>query len=85
MQTFFAKVVQEKEKKLMEYEFNSKLLHDILPCNKYLFKWKIRHYDICDVCQEVQTVEIQTIVLMLNRYGMLLTLCMKQRLSLYRY
>ena len=24
---------------------------------KNLFGWKIRPYDICDVCQEVQTIE----------------------------
>ena len=26
-------------------------------CNKNLFRWKIRPYDICDVCQEIQTIE----------------------------
>ena len=28
-----------------------------MPCNKNLFRWKIRPYDICDVCQEIQTIE----------------------------
>ena len=55
MQAFSAKVVQEKEKKLKE--FNFKLLHGILPCNNNLFRWKIRPYDICDACQEIQTIE----------------------------
>ena len=55
MQVFVAKVVQEKEKKLKE--FNFKLLHGIMLCNKNLFRWKIRPYDICDVCQEIQTIE----------------------------
>ena len=55
MQAFSAKVVQTKEKKLKE--FNFKLLHGILPCNKNLFRWKIRPCDICDVCQEIQTIE----------------------------
>ena len=55
MQAFVAKVVQEKEKKLKE--FNFKLLHGIMPCNKNLFRWKIRPYDICGVCQEIQTIE----------------------------
>ena len=55
MQAFSAKVVQTKEKKLKE--FNFKLLHGILSCNKDLFRWKIRPYDICDVCQEIQTIE----------------------------
>ena len=55
MQAFVAKVVQEKEKKLKE--FNFKLLHGIMPCNKNLFRWKIRPHDICDVCQEIQTIE----------------------------
>ena len=55
MQAFVAKVVLEKEKKLKE--FNFKLLHGINPCNKNLFRWKVRPYDICDVCQEIQTIE----------------------------
>ena len=55
MQAFSTKVVQTKEKKLKE--FNFKLLHGILPCNKNLFRWKIRPYDIYDVCQEIQTIE----------------------------
>ena len=28
-----------------------------MPCNKNLFRWKIRPYDICDVCQEIQTIK----------------------------
>ena len=52
---FSAKVVQEKEIKLKE--FNFKLLHNILPCNKNLAKWKIKPNDRCDVCGQSQTIE----------------------------
>ena len=51
---FLTKVVQEKEKKLKE--FNFKLLHSILLCNKNLMKWKIRLNSVCDVCDETQTI-----------------------------
>ena len=54
MKAFFTKVVQEKEKKLKE--FNFKLLHGILPCNKNLMKWKVRLNSVCDVCDETQTI-----------------------------
>ena len=46
---------QEKEIKLKE--FNFKLLHNILPCNKNLAKWKIKPNDRCDVCGQSQTIE----------------------------
>ena len=49
------KIVQEKEIKLKE--FNYKLLHGILPCNKNLMKWKIRMNDECDVCQREQSIK----------------------------
>ena len=52
---FKRKIVQEKEIKLKE--FNYKLLHGILPCNKNLMKWKIRMNDKCDVCQQQQTIK----------------------------
>ena len=52
---FKRKIVQEKEIKLKE--FNFKLLHGILPCNKNLMKWKIRMNDQCDVCQQQQTIK----------------------------
>ena len=45
----------EKEIKLKE--FNFKVLHGILPCNKNLKQWKIRMSDCCDVCEEIQTIE----------------------------
>ena len=81
-------VVQEKEKKLKE--FNFKLLHGIMPCNKNLFRWKIRPYDICDVCQEIQTIEhllysCSYVKLLWNVVDLVLTLCLKQRLTLYRF
>ena len=49
------KIVKEKEIKLKE--FNYKLLHGILPCNKNLMKWKIRMSAECDVCQQQQSIE----------------------------
>ena len=52
---FTKKVTLEKDIKLKE--FNFKLLHGILPCNMNLMRWKIRHYDHCDVCGETQTIE----------------------------
>ena len=52
---FKVKVKEEKENKLRE--FNFKLLHGILPCNKNLMKWKKRDNDQCDVCQHTQSIE----------------------------
>ena len=45
----------EKEVKLKD--FNFKLLHGILPCNKNLKKWKLRRDDKCDVCSMSQYIE----------------------------
>ena len=52
---FSTKVAQEKEIKLKE--FNFKLLHNILPCNKNLAKWRIKPNDRCDVCGQSQAVK----------------------------
>ena len=52
---FVSKVCNEKEIKLKE--FNYKLLHNILPCNENLKRWKVKVKDSCDVCQEVQTAK----------------------------
>ncbi len=52
---FTKKIVLEKEIKLKE--FNFKLLHGILPCNKNLKQWKIKLSDKCDVCERQQTIE----------------------------
>lgn len=52
---FTTKVKREQEIKLKE--FNFKLLHGILPCNRNLQKWKIRLDDKCDVCGLSQTIE----------------------------
>ena len=52
---FTKKVKFEKEIKLKE--FNFKLLHGILPCNKNLEKWKIKPNDRCDVCGLSQTID----------------------------
>ena len=51
---FVRRVCQEREKKLKE--FNFKVLHGILPCGVNLKKWKIRNTNICDVCDEEQTI-----------------------------
>ena len=45
----------ENEIKLKE--FNFKVLHGTLACNKNLKNWKIRLNDICDVCNQIQTIE----------------------------
>ncbi len=52
---FTQKVVLEQEIKLRE--FNFKLLHGILPCNKNLINWNIRASYICDVCDQPQTIK----------------------------
>ena len=52
----FTKIVKlEKEAKLKEFDF--KLLHGILPCNRNLKKWKLRWDDKCDVCSLSQSIE----------------------------
>ena len=55
LQIFTQKVKNEPEIKLKE--FNFKLLHGILPCNKNLFKWKLKSSDMCDVCEHSQSIE----------------------------
>ena len=52
---FYNKIFLEKEIKLRE--FNFKVLHGILPCNKNLKQWKIIDCDKCDICDEIQTIE----------------------------
>ena len=52
---FTTKVINEKEVKLRE--FNFKLLHGILPCNKNLKRWKLKGNDMCDVCNNQQSIE----------------------------
>ena len=52
---FTKKIKLEKEIKLKE--FNFKLLHGILPCNRNLEKWKLKSNDQCDVCSLPQTIE----------------------------
>jgi len=55
IKVYLKKIQHMKETKLKE--FNFKLLHGILPCNLNLYRWKIKTSDVCDVCQEVQTLE----------------------------
>ena len=52
---FTKKLKLEQEIKLRE--FNFKMLHGILPCNRNLMKWRIRLDDKCDVCELPQTIE----------------------------
>ena len=52
---FSKKVYNEKETKLKE--FNFKLLHGILPCNKNLRNWRVKDSDKCDVCENIQSIE----------------------------
>ena len=52
---YLKKIIQIKEMKLKE--FNFKMLHGILPCNLNLFRWKIRLSYMCDVCQDIQSIE----------------------------
>ena len=52
----FSRTVSD-EKEIKFKEFNFKVLHGILPCNRNLMRWKIRYDDNCDVCGEVQSIE----------------------------
>ena len=52
---FYTKVFLEREVKLKE--FNLKLLHGILPCNRNLKRWRLKDSDICDTCNEIQSIE----------------------------
>ena len=52
---FTKKVLLQKEIKLKE--FNFKLLHGILPCNKNLKRWRIKDSEQCDVCNSPQTIQ----------------------------
>ena len=52
---FTKKIKLKKEVKLKE--FNLKLLHGILLCNRNLEQWKLRRDDKCDVCSVSQTIE----------------------------
>ena len=54
-EVFNKKVCNEKEIKLKEYNF--KLLHGILPCNKNLKRWKIKQSEKCDVCSSTQSIQ----------------------------
>lgn len=54
-QAFSNKCIKIKENKLAE--FNYKLLHYILPCNKHLKLWGKKASDRCSLCGEVETIE----------------------------
>lgn len=52
--TYIKKIKKIKEKKLAE--FNYKVLHWTLACNKNLNIWRISPTDQCDVCGEIQDI-----------------------------
>ena len=51
---YIRKIKQMEDTKLAE--FNYKVLHDILPCNVNLKKWKIIESDKCNFCHEMQDI-----------------------------
>ncbi len=53
--TYVDKIKNVKDNKIAE--FNFKVLHFILPCNKHLKTWRIIDCDKCDVCGEVQDLK----------------------------
>ena len=55
--TFYIYFFLQGIKEIKLKEFNFKLLHNILLCNKNLAKWRIKTNDRCDVCGQSQTVE----------------------------
>ena len=52
---FLNKCIKIRETKLAE--FNFKLLHYILPCNKHLKRWGKKTSDLCALCGEVESIE----------------------------
>lgn len=52
---FERKISSIKDKKLCE--FNFKILHNILPCNVNLVKWKKRNCEMCKLCNVAETIE----------------------------
>ena len=50
----YKKVKAIKDLKLAETNF--KILHNILPCNSNLYRWKLKTYKQCDICGEIETV-----------------------------
>ena len=46
------KIAVIKDKKMAE--FNLKILHNILPCNANLYKWKQKPSDLCSTCNVVE-------------------------------
>ena len=53
-QVYTSKIKHIKDLKLAE--FNYKVLHNKLPCNKNLKKWDKQIDDACDVCNDVQDI-----------------------------
>ncbi len=56
----FSKVYNDKilsvgDKKIAE--FNFKILHQILPCNYKLFKWRKKDCAMCKICNTEETIE----------------------------
>ena len=49
------KISTLKDKKIAE--FNFKVLHQILPCNVNLFRWKKKMSDLCEICNIPETIQ----------------------------
>ena len=48
------KIAKMKDKKLVETNF--KILQNILPCNKNLFRWKLSTSENCTICGNVESI-----------------------------
>ena len=48
-------ICQIKDKKIAEFKF--KILHNVLPCNVNLAKWKKKPNGLCNTCGELETIE----------------------------
>ena len=44
-----------KETKLREFQW--KILHRLIPCNKYLYFWKLKDSMYCPICQQIDSLE----------------------------
>ncbi|MCP3887247.1 MAG: hypothetical protein GY702_00005 [Desulfobulbaceae bacterium] len=51
---YLKKIAMINDKKLAE--FNYKILHNILPCNDNLYKWKKKNTDKCTLCNTKENI-----------------------------
>jgi len=52
--SYMSKIKQIQDKKLAETNF--KILNNILPCNRNLFKWGKRDTNLCYLCEDEETI-----------------------------